>query len=442
MSARTDFLPSLTSKTRVSADAAFIDRIQLDIGEWALFGPQDSICAALTAFSHSSVQTAHGEILPLFNGHIVENLYGIRKLKFNGNPNTDSTNKAKSLVSGSVKLANWRFSKTAKQPNELARITFATQLNLTRFTQAQHLKRRSRLDRPRLVAGYVLAIDPDQSWYADEAPLRPATNLIIGSDQKYRFALKQTRPQQLSRYLKLVRGMLSRVMLDAFQGERATYERFAGYSLKEIEFYWEFNEPNPIDYVEGLRTALMGAGENFSERIYKVDQVSFELQGQSPCLKVRVTRDIQIKVYAKTNRRVRFEVTLKNDAINRAVGSRTTVSLSRLVEKIPDLSTQAAIRLNDLLQSIETIPPPKSSLSSVQLLHAITRAADDPHIGEAIIASLVTYGRITPHNNDLLRDTIQRLVKLGILRNKKHRSKIYVVTDEYLAALQRLREFR
>lgn len=442
MSRRSLFLPTLTPETVVNAEAAFIDRFQIDIGDWALFGADTSIFSALTAFSQSNVLTGHGEVVPLFNGHLVDSLYAMRKLKFSTNPDTDNMSRATALVSGAVKQAQWRFSSTSRQPDETARITFSTQLNLTRFIQAQHLKRRSPLGRPNLAAGYVLAIDPDESWYTDEVPLIPATNVIIGPSQKYAYALKRTRTAQFSRYLDLVKGMLNRVVANAFDGEEATFQRFPAYALKEIEFYWEFDTPNPIDYVESIRPALFAANNSVSEDRYDFEQASFEIQGQSPCLTVRITSDTKIKIYAKTNRRVRFEVTLKKAAISRAAGQRTTTTSKAMADMIPALAQEAAQRTNVLLQSIATSPTPRSSFTAVSLVHAITRVCNTPHESEAVIAALTTFGRITLQNHDPLRYVVHILRDRGILTNTRPRSKVYVVTDEYREPLERLRRFR
>lgn len=285
-SPRSRFLPPLLPSTQVKADEAHIDRLQLDIGEWALFGATDPICSALTSFSAAQVETTEGEVLPLFNGHVVESIHGLRKLKFRTNPKTDSTIKSAALVSGAVQQVNWRYSATSRRPNETTRISFATQLNLTRFLQAQVLKKTRRISQPKLAASYVLGIEPDAKWYTNEYPLLPATNLIIGDFTKYAFALKQPRTVQLHRYLRLVMGLLGRVMANAFDGEEASFERFPSYSLKEIEFYWEFDHASPIDYVVSIRPDVIAASVIFSERIFQYNDITLEIKGQSPCLKV------------------------------------------------------------------------------------------------------------------------------------------------------------
>lgn len=439
---RSDFVRELNANTTVNGSNAFIDRIQLDIGDWALFGSSDQICDALSEFRNAEILSCEGEIVSLFKPRLVESIWNVRGLKFSTNPKSDAFNRASALISGSVELAGWRYRPTGKREGEQARINFLTQLNLTRFVQAQKLKRRTRLDRPQLASDYVMAISPDDAWYKDEIPLRPATNIIIGPNRKYAFALKDERPAQTRQYLNLVLEMLENVIDRAFNGSDAFATHLPYFSLKAIEFYWEFDTDTPIDYILSLRHTIMQHGDDVSDDIYEVENPSLRTVNQSPCLTVRLTKNIKIKAYAKTNRRVRFEVSLKNDAINSHAGPRAHDSIDGIVSLIPALAEEAATRLTPLLQSITAAPPPTGSYTGVQLIYRITQAAENPHVAETIIAALVALGRVAPYGQDKLLKTVQKLAKREVLRTIKPRSPIYVVTDQYRDALNSLRRYR
>ncbi|SIT82454.1 hypothetical protein SAMN05421665_1464 [Yoonia rosea] len=441
---RDSFVRSLSAQTQITAENAFIDRIRLDVGDWALSGDTDQICDALTNLREAETYTANGECVQLFNNHIIEAIWNVRGLKFNSNPNRDNLAQNAPLLSGKVDLAMWQYRPVSRQPGEQARIVFETQLNLTRFIQAQRLKRITRLDRPKLASEYILAISPEESWYETETPLRPATNLIIGPNKKYAFALSQSMTQQLEHYLTVACDTLSNVMLEAFDGSRATATHIPYLSLKEIEFYWEFDSDAPIDWVLSMREILAQQSESFGEDMYQTTHPSLQTQNQSPCFTLRMTQFIRIKVYAKTNRRVRFEVKLKENAINNTAGRRTHDSIDGVLSMIAPLAQEAAKRLRPVLQSIAAEPQPRGSFTAVELMHQILRASDDPHVSETIIASLVTFGRIAPYNNDPIRHAIKKLkeLKVPILRPRIPRSRICVVTDEYRDALASLRLYR
>ncbi|HEY9038602.1 MAG TPA: hypothetical protein VIN05_06635 [Roseovarius sp.] len=440
---RSDFLHRLTPETVVTPDDAFIDRIDLSIGNWALLGDSDAICSALEHLRRETLTvTPYGEVLQIFQGDLIEHIHDVRHLRFTANPNADRLNRAHTLVSGSVGLAGWGNRQNQRLDNEKARIVFRAQLNLTRFIQAQHLKRATRLDTPKLASDYVLAITPESRWYRDEAPLLPATNVIIGPDLKYAYALKSSRQAQFRRYLKLIHSMLHQSLGVAFEDEDAEACQLPNLTLHQIEFYWEFDHDNPIDYVVSIVPRLRQQAADVREDQYLVSLPEYSISCQSPCIKLALTRTIELKVYAKTNRRVRFEITFKDRAIGTYGGGQTATTAKRLVSKIAPLAEEAARRCNEVLQSITAAPPPPSTISAFQLMHAIYQKARSPYVAETVIAGLLAFERITPYGNDPLKETIHALRDAGILRTSRPRSRVYVVTNEYSAALQRLRELR
>lgn len=440
---RSDFVKPLLPGTTVAAEDAFIDRINLTIGDWALFGEQDDICSALEFMRReTTIETQHGELLQVFQGPLIERIWDVRNLRFTANPRTDSLDQAHTLVSGTVELGNWGTRPHSRQDGEQARISFRTQLNLTRFLQAQQLKRIPHPEKPALATGYILAITPEQRWYRDELPLLPATNIIIGQNAKYAYALKSTREAQFRRYLKLIYAFLKRAIETSFEGENAEVRRLAYYSLHEIEFYWDFDHDNPIDYVISILPHLRQSSANVREVEYEVNVPRLDLSCQSPCIKLALTRNIELKVYAKTNRRVRFEISFKDSAIGAHGGGQTAASIAIMAHKIPLLAEEAAKRCNDVMQTIAAARPPPSTVSALQLMHEIYARARNPYVAEAIVAALVTFERIVPYNNDPLKDTIHDLRDAGVLQTRRPRSRVYVVTDDYQQPLQRLRQMR
>ncbi|SEK92178.1 hypothetical protein SAMN05421666_3142 [Roseovarius nanhaiticus] len=440
---RDSFVRQLSPSTQINAENAFIDRIRIDVGDWALFGERDHICEALSGLREAEVTSVDGECLPLFNNQLVERIRDVRHLKFRSNPNRDSLGASKPLISGKAAEVLWQSRLTSPQDGEVGRLAFEATLNHTRFVQAQALKRITRLDRPKLVSEYVLAISPDENWYENEIPLRPATNLIIGPNKKYAFALASPRGSQLREYLTLAQSVLSESVQTAFQHSKARAVLLPYFSIREIEFYWEFDSNAPIDWVLQLREILSEQAITMAEDWYDTAAPSLEIQRQSPCIKLKLTQNISIKIYAKTTRRVRFEVTLKDSAIHNAVvGGRRRDSIEGVVSMIAPLAEVAVRRLKPILQSIVADPPPPGSFTAVELMYQITRTADNAHTAEAIIAALVAFGKVVPYGNPRLLSVVHALRDLGVLRTLRPRSRIYVVTDEYRDALASLRRYR
>lgn len=440
---RADFVRPLTADTFVAASTAFIDRFELSIGDWALFGDEDAICSAMNEFRNAERITTNGEVLPVFKGELIGRLSDFGKLKFAKNPTTDSLASSSTLVSGTCQTVPWGYNRTPRLPNERARIRFKTQLNLTRFVQAQNLKRITRLDRPAIAGKHVLEIEPDPSWYADEIPLSAATNIIIGPDRKYAYALKSDRPVQFRRYTRLVNNMLSDIVRHAFDGSPASAVSIPQYTLHSIEFYWEFDKPSAIDYVVGLRPQLLANSHDVMEDHYPVDLPSLQITGQSPSYKIKLSKFMTLKVYAKTNRRVRFEISMRDDAINKyGRARRSSETLNGITALLPNLATEAARRVNLLLQSIPAAPMQRSDHTALQLILAITHEAGHPYVAETIISALASLGRVALYRNDLLKEAVHRLREAKVLMTNPPRSSKYVVTEAYREPLERLRQFR
>ncbi|MEO1345558.1 MAG: hypothetical protein AAFV74_15530 [Pseudomonadota bacterium] len=133
----------------MTAEDAFVDKIDLSIGYWALLGDEDAICSAMEYLRQRTlILTPYGEVLQVFQGEQIEHVYDIRHLRFTANPRTDNLDRAHTLVSGAVEFATWGNRQTSRLEDERARLNFRTQLNQTRFVQAQHLQRVSHPERP------------------------------------------------------------------------------------------------------------------------------------------------------------------------------------------------------------------------------------------------------------------------------------------------------
>jgi hypothetical protein len=443
---RSDFVAPLAAQTRVTADTAQVDRIELSFGDWALVGDEDAIVTGMNDLYRAHIPTSSGRLLPLFKGELIDGPTAFRNLRFAKKTKTDSLSAPQILIAGAGQLVSWSTQRASRRPDEKARIRFRTHLNLTRFLQAQNLKRIARLDRPAMLGRHRLTIEPEPSWYEHEIPLMPATNIIIGPDRKYAFALKESRQVQFSRYSRLVAQMLEGEVSRAIDSPTAKAQFLPSYTLHAIELYWEFDQQDSIAYVVGLRQSLLAASRDLTEDTYPIELPSLRVESQSPSYKIRLTKFISLKVYAKTNRRVRFEVSFREDGINVSTrvgklnGRRSHETLDGICALLPRLAAVAASRVNILLQSIAEVPVTPNHHTTLQLVHAITREAGHPYVAETIISSLVAFGRVALFKNDPLKESIHRLKERGILRTEPPGSPTYVLTDQFRETLERLRK--
>ncbi|MFD1344653.1 hypothetical protein [Litorisediminicola beolgyonensis] len=106
---------------------------------------------------------------------------------------------------------------------------------------------------------------------------------------------------------------------------------------------------------------------------------------------------------------------------------------------IDELRAYAAKKLNEVLPILNEARDQRSTANALRLLWEIQRACSDYHLAEMVAASLVSFGRIAPYNNDPVREAVDRLKGAGVLRPVVARSPVCVVTEEFQGPLQELR---
>ncbi|WP_421710771.1 hypothetical protein [Alcanivorax sp.] len=143
-------------------------------------------------------------------------------------------------------------------------------------------------------------------------------------------------------------------------GTEISYEFQSRIITNRVEFYWEYWCEGPISTIAKISDALKQTHQEFSETTFICEE-----EGHRNALSVRAThrRGVDIKFYAKTNRRIRVEATLKvrehPDLINLAGcwpdggRRRETNSTEQTVRLLNSLSTLAADSVNQLLGRLQ-----------------------------------------------------------------------------------------
>ncbi|MWB79378.1 hypothetical protein GLS40_15165 [Pseudooceanicola sp. 216_PA32_1] len=436
---REDFVQELAPPYQVRAEDAFIDRLELTVGDWALYGSDDDVLAQLNRLRDAEIYDGDGEVIRLFRTFSTDRLSGKFDIRFASALNDDANTGKSPLIAGRLEKSG-RYRPHRRLVGAGLQFGFACTLNLTRWVQAQQLKRYSRPDRPQILSDYVMAIAPDDSWYADERPLVQSTNLIIGPNRRYGYAKGHSLERHLANYIRAVSRLLTRSINDLpLDGQRAP-ERERYYSLREIEFYWEFEHDSPIQYVWNvIRPAISASSRSFVGG-RDVDLPSAEVYAQSPNVKAQIAKATWLRVYAKTDQRVRFEIVLERGAIESCLGARSGNSLHSIAAMISPLRDVATNHLNAVLPHLNQTATMPSTATALRLLSEVQRACGNHHLAEAIVGALIVFGRVAPYNNDPMREAVNNLKEAGVLRPIRPRSRICVVTEEYRRPLEKLAE--
>nr|WMC95678.1 hypothetical protein RAR13_20195 [Aminobacter aminovorans] len=222
---------------------------------------------------------------------------------------------------------------------------------------------------------------------------------------------------------------------------RSQCRYFAGdveYNLKKVETYWERTAPSPLGYVRGLADRFLARSSRIRVAGYAAT-TSFTRERNSLSVDVPLRKGISLKIYAKTNQRVRFEVVHNFVEATNHLGTRhTTTSLDELVHWTNDTIDAAR---EEVISQLAVVREPASSdyladavISFFQLLYQAPGTADDLR---RLAQILIEVGGIAG-GDESLTGAVEYLVRQGVLvpAGRGVRS----LAPMYASSLLRLRE--
>ncbi len=282
-----------------------------------------------------------------------------------------------------------------------------------------------------------------------ETSLDGNDNVILGR-RHILFSRAEAWPLHLRRYLQATEDTLQsefdRVAnaLGFHLNGPEGYSRTPYYSLQQVETYFEFTHPNPTQLVRILQPALESIGREFTSREYPVSLIQSGIESNSRTLRIQLTAGTQLRVYAKTTHRIRFEIV--HDVTHRSVstllhaeeGGYTTQSNSELLGWFRLLALDAANKINEVFSTLENrTTVPIDSADSYELIAEIFATVRNAHRAKQIIELLVEHGclRVGRSGTDFLPE-IKQLRRQGILENVADTN---CVTPRYRTALDTLR---
>ncbi|SKB08207.1 hypothetical protein SAMN02745166_04875 [Prosthecobacter debontii] len=228
----------------------------------------------------------------------------------------------------------------------------------------------------------------------------------------------------------------------AIQQDISTANLLAGTSLSQgedplfvfhlIETYWEFESANPIGLVHTFKLMLKEFGFSGRETAYEKNCL---------VLKFNVGSGVILCIYAKTDRRVRFEVRhqLSSRARPSGIMKRTCKTLAGAMKIIMGCRADAVTLVNNALQTIRSKQSVSSShINETLLIVKIGRIVKNDNLAVMFVELLRSRGAICPNNSvPTLHKALRGLQRHGIMKwcqINKH----YILTDEYAYAGQQL----
>ena len=433
-------IPALIFEAPVSAHTARQDKIQIavqhgiimddaaDVGNFLSFlGPQPSMRGIdASVFGRIFTRPRRGEP-PFFDQQI-------RKRATREQPHPPP------LFSGSLHIENPRGTESAW------RLWSLLSFNPTRFVRHQSFPEpatRLLQANPRFSYNIYRRIVPPSD--GDEFALIENNNWIPDQRLWTLFASPRFWPVHLQNYL---RRSVAEIDVDLHRAAEHTQVRIVPpsenpFNLLSAETYWEFLVPDPIGMViRSQRMLAMFAAAAVNARDYEAD-VRYDTQKNSRCLSLCTRTGEEIKIYAKTNRRIRIEVThrLSGDHPFRLPSGRHTFStVEGVIPVLNELAAVAAERVNELLRHFrDHVSVSVGQHTVLKLIADVQAACEAPETAFELLQLLVGTGSLVVGHGipigSVFRKELRRLVRCGVLQTSNMR---YSVTPAYRQALRNL----
>lgn len=225
----------------------------------------------------------------------------------------------------------------------------------------------------------------------------------------------------------------------------STYDFHEDFRLQKVETAWEFATTEPIDLVRSLVPHLQAFNDLQTATTHYRPETEKGIVN-SPSIKIALGANSFLRLYAKTNRRIRFEI-IQEEINHRELlnepptshGHQPTRPWERIFDCLAALRVRAAEKLNVVLEYLAQrtrIPP--SHVSGFSLLIKITHVLQSSSLAHTVV-SLLLNGAITPRNaGEELLTACRSLAKAGILAYDRRR-RVYDAIAPYDHPLAMLR---
>lgn len=351
-------LAPLNFQTPVTAGDALVDKVSVTLGTWVIAAPTPQHHFHIGANGLVPVSAADVEEPAIGNSldhlvcslkhHIGKNGLGwiFNAPRDSGQPWSDQQVREDflpSLPDGAPPLFTGRL--VSKKGFGEYRLSADLWINPTRY--AQSICARAAVNAP-LDNGSRIRKFPKPIVFSGETSFDLQDNWIPVAPGYGGEAEPVTASGRLCEYLANIDSALEEQFLRAATEAGVPFVRYPHYNLTEAELYWEFACPEPLASLEAMRPALRSYSRNVQLREYPNSNIfasTEEIVANCPCWSFPSSTSGILKVYAKTNRRIRIEVSFRVrdvQGVRMQNGGR-----GELVAQINLLRAQAAMRVNE-----------------------------------------------------------------------------------------------
>lgn len=439
MPARPRLIPEYAVAQR-TIPPALIDRAEVVIGDWALIGQGSDVQRVLESLPAITAETREGTEVPVFTRPRL----GPRATSVEAFVSTGihGTYRTRPAFGGKLATAWGRDRVPASLIGEHIRVGLEAGLNINHFIAAQSIPTRSRLDRPIVLREFALALRHRFARDGNEFCLTDDTNLLIGPDAIFRYAESKPAEDHLMDAVDACWQFVGGGLAENAAAYGIRSQPVPYYSLRKIEFYWEFSHPHPIQLVESLIVPMRSLGDETVMHRALVRGEEVAVRQNSMSVSCELSAGCKLIVYAKTNTRLRFEVRLDDETISRmSGGSRTTRDRGELRRMVQTLRIAATTRFTQAMQDLDAFRTRQAlQQASTRLRAEFGRLIVDDDVAQVIIDALRMRGSVVATLSSPIRQAIETLCDAGILQRRRTRKPVFIPTGPFIQAVLGLRE--
>jgi len=440
-------IPSYLSALRY-LPSAMIDHAEVVVGNWPVSGPAAQVVRFEDAIKEVYAVTNSGVVVPVFGSTKRSKDGRWMEAELSTGRRGNVAYQTLPIVGGKLNLAKGTGRVPRHTPGEHVRLGLDAHVNINRFLMAESVRRKSRLDRPRLETPLATALDGAPVAYDTEYCLTDDTNLVLGSERLYRYALSKPTEEHFMDCLRLIENFMTTEMQETAGSYGVSVNHAPYYSLRKIEFVWKFAHPSPIRFVEGLDVPMRALGPQSRRHRALVRGESLRVKQDSLSVSAELSAGCDLIVYAKTNERIRFEVRLDRDAIAAMLrrgqdnASRTARNHDDLHQMIATLREAATERMQTALAMLDRQRvPPASDVTALRLCAEVGRILQDEGLAHTELEILRMRRSLASPLQSPMKVAAERLMAANVLRGSAPRSPVFVPTDRYVRAVKELRSY-
>jgi len=254
-----------------------------------------------------------------------------------------------------------------------------------------------------------------------------------------------------------IEGILREIDSDTERAAEATSVSFQEnpsdrrFNIRYVETYFEFAVPgrSPPHMVSSLEPLLRSYNElGLTGKDWRLAGPQ-PWSGLSRVLIVKIRAGVRLRVYSKTNKRVRFEVVhdLTKASVPKLLTESTTEgtrhtspTLDGVYRILRRVRTDAAQIVNSIFQHMRNRAAlPSTPKTALRFLSDVLYELGNDDDAQLLVSLLVERGGV--RSTARLRSPLKKLKRPGVLRvQQRNRKREYVVTEPYQHPLQMLRQ--